>query len=81
MATYTPEFESWWKKVSAKQKWRSPTPNIAMLKRWAWKGWNARMEEEKLKELQRGQNFRDKLEKDRAAGIDITSPGYWGDFS
>jgi hypothetical protein len=70
---YSDEFNDWWLKRSTK----IPKDKRAVAKRWAWVGWQGFTEYEQAE----GEAFRLSVEADRAKGIDVSNPGYWGDFS
>ena len=70
---YDEEFEDWWK-TQAKTL---PKDLRAVAKRWAKKGWFGYVAYEQKQDA----DFKAMVEADRAKGIDVTSPNYWGDFA
>jgi len=70
-------FDKWW--IEARK--HVPTAQRRRLKNWAWKGWHACIQTEMQEEQAYREEFQRRLNEDAAKGIDIRSPGYWGDFS
>lgn len=74
---YIEEFKEWWKERSK----HIPKLSRTAAKRWAWIGWEAYQVDKKQREDQHRKDFSARLAADAAKGINIHSPGYWGDFS
>lgn len=74
---YSTEFNEWW----AKRAKTVSKARRAAVKRWCWIGWQGQIQDDIEREEAYRKEFAANLAKDAAAGIDIHSPGYWGDFS